>query len=108
MMDQHRWFIAEGIFKATVTTSDGDISRIRERLIFLVNARDSHEAVDRAEDIARSKEHFYKNQDGQIVKWSFVILVDVTEVVDQELQDGSELKSEMIELIPSISDASQE
>jgi hypothetical protein len=48
---------------------------------------------DKAETIAREKEHSYENEKGQQVKWQFVRLIEIIEMIDQRLEDGVEIKS---------------
>ena len=94
-MSERRWFVAEGIFKATVTTDKGTDTPINERLLYLVSETDQQSAIKKADEIGRGKEHSYLNEKGEPVNWSFVRLVDVTECIDQQFEDGAELKSIM-------------
>jgi hypothetical protein len=97
MSGQHKWFVAEAIFRATVQTEEADAAPVSEDLLFLVKAVSQLSAESSAEAIARGKEHSYKNERGQTVDWTFVRLVEVTETIDQQLEDGAELKSRMME-----------
>lgn len=98
MSAEHNWFVAEAVFQATVHTEKADVRPVSENLLFLVKAVDHPSAVSRAETLARAKEHSYKNEKGQLVSWTFVRLVEVTEMIDQEFEEGSELKSRMTEV----------
>jgi hypothetical protein len=97
MSTPDKWFIAEAIFRATVHTDVADISPVSEDLLFLVRAVDHASAVTRADSIARAKEHSYTNEKGQQVRWRFVRLVELTEMIDQRFEEGAELKSAMTE-----------
>jgi len=95
-MNAHdKWFVAEAIFQATVRTDNGSVPSATENMLFLVKAVDDPAAVAKAEEIARAKEHSYKNERGQRVEWTFVQLVELTEMIDQDFKDGAELKSKM-------------
>jgi hypothetical protein len=39
------------------------------------------------------------NDKGEPVQWSFVRMVEVTECIDQQFEDGAELKSVIIESV---------
>ncbi len=89
------WFIAEATFQVLVKHESRDAPLFRERLLFLVSDVDSTAAMDKAQSLARAKEHSYRNGDGQLVQWQFVELVDVKEMVDQRFEDGAELRSHL-------------
>ena len=97
MSSEYKWFVAQAIFQATVHSEKGDLKPVSEELLFLVHAIDKTSAKPRAEAIARTKEHSYPNDQGQQVSWTFVRLVDVTEMIDQKFEEGAELKSTMTE-----------
>ena len=92
------WFVAEGLFRATVHAEKADVRLITENLLFLVRAADQAAAVMRAEVIAQGKEHSYRNEQGELIDWTFVRLVEVTEMIDQRFEEGAELKSIMTNL----------
>ena len=91
------WFVAEAVFQASVRTEMGDVRLIVESLLFLVQALDHPSALAKAVAIARGKEHSYQNEQGEQVRWSFIGLVEVTEMIDQQFDDGAELRSTMNE-----------
>jgi hypothetical protein len=95
MSSEQTWYVAEGVFEASVRTKDGDVNPVSETLLFLVRAADQVAAITRAETLARAKEHSYPNENGEQVTWTFARLVEVTEMIDQEFQEGAELKSKM-------------
>ena len=55
---ENKWYVAEGIFGATVAAENADAQPVSENLLFLVQAVDQPAAVLRAEAIAPAKEHF--------------------------------------------------
>ena len=95
MTFDHKWFVAEAIFHARVSNESAEISSVFENLLFLVSAADHQGGVAKAEAIARAKEHSYPNKSGDLVTWTFVRLVELTEMIDQRFEDGAELKSTM-------------
>ena len=98
MTIEQNWYVAEAIFEATVHIERATEKLVSETLLFLVRAVDHSSAVTKAENIAREKEHSYQNEMGQQVSWTFVRLVEVTRTVDQQFEEGAELKSTMTEL----------
>jgi len=101
MNSESKWFVAEAIFEATVHAEKAAGHRLTEDLLFLVQAVDHPSAVTSAEVIARRKEHSYDNENGHRVTWAFVRLVEVTEMIDQQFEQGAELKSTMTGPDPS-------
>jgi hypothetical protein len=97
-----KWFVAQAIFQATVHSDEANARALTEDLLFLVQAVDHPAAVTRAEVLARAKEHSYENEKGQRVSWSFVRLVELTEMIDQQFDEGAELKSTMTEVEPTV------
>jgi predicted NAD-dependent protein-ADP-ribosyltransferase YbiA (DUF1768 family) len=91
-MSERKWFVAEAVFHVSVMKQ---ANVLQENLLFLVEDVDHSSAVIKAEAIAKAKEHGYDNEKGQRVNWTFVRLVEVTEMIDQRFQDGAELKSIM-------------
>ena len=102
MSSNHKWFIAEVIFHATVHAEHEEASPLVEDLLLLIQAGDHPSAVVKAEAIAKTKEHSYDNEKGQRVTWTFVRLVELTEMIDQRFEDGAELKSTLTEGEPRL------
>ena len=57
----------------------------------LIHATDSEAAYKRALELGREAEHSYENSEGEICVWSFKGLKDLQEVLDVELNDGTEI-----------------
>ena len=95
MSAEFKWFVAEAIFEATIQGRDESWEPLVEELLFLVRDVDEHSAAARAESIAKAKEHSYENPKGELVTWRLVGVTELTEVIDQLLQDGAEIKSWM-------------
>ena len=92
------WYVAEAVYESGLEHSGSKYSPLIDRTWFLVSAEDEPSAEAKADVLARSKEHSYANEKGQLVKWTFVRLVEVTEMIDQRFEDGAELKSTMSDL----------
>jgi hypothetical protein len=90
-----KWFVAEAIFQARVSTGATEDCPVTEKLLFLVRAVDHQTALEKAQALARAKEHAYSNEQGHRVSWTYVQIVEVTEMIDQQFEEGSELKSTM-------------
>jgi hypothetical protein len=98
MTTELKWFVAEAVFQAVVSTGTTDVRPVTEKLLFLVRATDHASASTRAEAVARAKEHSYRNEQGQQVTWTYVQLVELTEMIDQQFEEGTELKSTMTDV----------
>lgn len=98
MTDPLKWFVAEALYQANVHAEPTDGRRLTEDLLFLVQASDHQSAVCKAETIARRKEHGYENARGEAVKWTFVRLVELNEMIEQQFEEGVELKSTIKDL----------
>jgi hypothetical protein len=94
MKPQHRWHVAECLFKS-VRESGPAWNPVVERLLFLVDAPDSAAAVVKAEKLGREKEHTYNNAHGDRIHWEFIALIAVKEMIDPRLEDGAEVISWM-------------
>ncbi len=95
MSTESKWFVAEAIFQANIQGRAADREPLEEDLLFIVHAIDEPSALAKAETIAREKEHSYENANGQRVVWNFIRLIEVMEMVDQQFEDGAEIKSKM-------------
>jgi hypothetical protein len=88
------WFSVRMTFESRIdgtALSDG----IVEESIRVLRAQDEVQALELAEEIARSAEHAYPNEQGQTVSWHLVAVVEVQELFVTEMLDGTEVFSRM-------------
>lgn len=89
------WYVAEAIFQSAIDEAGSSYSPLVEKSWFLVSADDEKAAESKAQVLARSKEHSYANGDGEKVRWLFLRIVRLREVMDERLADGTEVWSEI-------------
>ncbi len=86
------WHAAKILFEARVDgRSSADALREESIRVFLSEGLDR--ARHRAEELGRGAEHEYKNEYGELVRWTFVSVLDVQDLCAFELQDGAEVFS---------------
>jgi hypothetical protein len=61
-----------------------------EETVTLVRASSAGHAEQRARELARTRETEYLNDRGELIRWTFKHLVDVSEIAD-DLVDGAEV-----------------
>jgi hypothetical protein len=61
--------------------------------IHLLKAKDPNSAYEKAIKLGKSKEHYYKNNEGNNVYWEFVGLINLEEILDERIHDGIEIRS---------------
>jgi hypothetical protein len=74
-------------------------TRFEDHLI-LVGAQGEAEALTKAMDFAQRAEEQYVNALGETVSWTFRHILDVHEILDAELQDGTEVYSAILDRGP--------
>ena len=85
------WFVAEAIFVSDIADSKEQYDPLIEDCLFLVNAASDEEAKHKAEAVALTKQDAYENSSGETVRWKFVNIVRVREVLDEQLREGTEV-----------------
>lgn len=94
------WYSAKLLFVATV---DGQppLDALVEESIRVFRASDAADAVRRANEIGRTSVHEYTNDDGQSIKWAFVKTVEIQDLCEDTLDDGTEVFSTLRRIHPS-------
>lgn len=87
------WYVAEAIFQSAVAESGPNYSPLIERSWFLVSATDETAADAKAMALAQSKQESYVNADGAEVRWIFLRVERLREIMDECLADGTEVWS---------------
>ncbi len=62
-----------------------------EEIIILIRAENEERAINIAENIGKSKEHYYMNKYGQTVFWKFLKVDEVKDIGEEEIGHGTEL-----------------
>lgn len=61
----------------------------------LVYAESEVDARQRAEDIGKNAQHEYKNESGEVVSWHYVSVLEVFDLCESELVEGTEVFSRL-------------
>jgi hypothetical protein len=86
------WHAAKILFEARVADrASADALREESIRVFLSDGLDL--ARHRAEELGRAAEHEYQNEYGELVRWTFVTVLEVQDLCAFELQDGAEVFS---------------
>jgi len=59
----------------------------------LIKASSPEEAKEKASTYAKREQTSYRNEQGEEISWSLKQVIDVTAVLDESLEDGSDLYS---------------
>jgi hypothetical protein len=70
-----------------------------ERIVFLVRASGEEEALARALDLARSKEHEYVSAAGGLLRWTFQRIERCEALFDASLGEGTEVYWQFFERV---------
>jgi|SRR5579864_3566768 len=89
------WHIAEAIFRSSIDGASSDYVPLTERSWFLISAPDEEAALTKATELAKNRRESYANADGEQVRWTFLRIERVREIMDAELIDGTEIWSEI-------------
>jgi hypothetical protein len=86
------WFSAKLLFRSNV--ADGQTrDALREESTIVVRATSIEEATSKARAFGAGAQHDYLNEDGAVVSWSFVDVLEVQDLCEHTLADGTEVWS---------------
>jgi len=88
------WYSAKLLFRSTVNGLIVAQPLCEESIRVLVAETDEAAQV-RAAEVGRSAEHEYVNEHGELVRWSFVAVLDLQDLCVTELEDGMEVFSRL-------------
>lgn len=106
---QENWYVATLVFQCLVEGQEQGPWTVDEQLC-LVHAQNTREAHWKAMQLGEQKQHSYANSSGGVVRWKFLGLGDLEEVLDKAIQDGTEIRSRLFrsdnpgELVPQEKD----
>ena len=89
-----RWFAAALVFEAKVSDMSGQ-EPLREISIRVLRANDKASAREMAEAMRTELQHEYTNEDGAIVRWTGIAILDVQDISEREIEEGTEVFSIM-------------
>jgi hypothetical protein len=89
------WYVAEAIFRSAIDEAGPTYSPLVEKSWLLISADDEITAHVKATGVAQSRQAVYVNADGERIRWVFLRIGRVREVMDDLLVDGTEVWSEI-------------
>ncbi len=96
MSEQQGWFSARLVFESVHPDKD-EAPKLFEERIVLLRGRSEEQARARAAEYARSAREEFTNAFGRPVKWIFRDLLDVQPILDESIEDGTEVYSAFLD-----------
>jgi len=94
------WFAAELVLEAEHPDEPDFRERLFERRVVLFAGRDEAEAERKASEYCQGSEFTYENQYGARVVWKCLRVLAVTPLYVDELRDGVEVYSDLLDTEP--------
>lgn len=91
-----RWYVATLILQCRVGETEEETWTVDEQ-IRVIRATDAENAYMKALAIGRDAEHSYTNAYSEVVRWQFLGLADLEELLGGEIRDGTEIRSRLFE-----------
>ena len=88
------WFSVRLLYKNTVGSAR-DTDLVREESIRVFMADEEADAVEKANALGKHGEHEYANDAGELVRWIFVRVLEIQDLCEAELSDGTEVYSRL-------------
>jgi len=95
-MDTMMWYTACLFFEGVCDKPQEEGNLWEERCV-LVQGDDAAEVEQRARQIGEAGEHDYTTADGNFLRWHFRKVERVYQLIDDELQDGTEVFSRFLD-----------
>ncbi len=89
------WFSANILFKGS-SPSGSNSAILWEEQVILIQANTESEAQKKATSIGSNKQHEYRVDSGEIVRWIFDGIERVQQIESQEIYDGIEVFSRFL------------
>ena len=88
------WFSVRLLFVSEIN-GDAHQDRLCEESIIVVQAADEESARAAAQRLALTLEHGYANDRGEVVQWRFVRLMELQDLCEATLTNGTEVWSKL-------------
>lgn len=89
-VERQRWFAVRLLSESSIA-QDPAAEPLFEDTLVLLRATNEEAAQRRGEEYGRAAEHEYENEAREVVRWEFREVLDVQEVLDEEVTDGTEV-----------------
>jgi len=96
MIETPAWFGARLLFEQSFANGKEAPSLFEERVVLLKSVSGMADAEKKAAKLGRAASHSYKNVDGETVAWAFKEVLDVVQLSDAEIGEGSEVYSHLL------------
>jgi hypothetical protein len=96
MTGRPAWFAARLLFERSFEGDPDAPALFEETVVLLKSAAGLTAAARKAEKLGRAGGHSYKNPDGEIVSWAFCEVLDVIQLAEEELGEGTEVYSHFL------------
>jgi hypothetical protein len=84
------WFVARLLCRRDIS-DDVKVEDFYEEKLIVFKALDQNDVRRRLPSIQSAQEERFLNEDGNVVSWKFHEFLEVQEVVDDEIDDGTEV-----------------
>lgn len=93
------WYLARLLMKSSINYDSGSLFMEE----FVLTRADSYdEAYAKASNKGVTMEHSYLNERGETIYWSFQCVLEIKEVIDDEILDGTEIYARTLLEAPDI------
>ena len=93
-MGNDNWFAAKLLFTALHNGHD-EADPLCEESIILVRAESELKARQKAIESAAKMEHGYDNEQGERIEWKFLGILEIQDLCEEVLENGTEVFSHM-------------
>lgn len=97
-----KWWCVTLLVKSIVKDEESGLWLCDEQ-VRVIKATDFNSAFEKSIILGKNQEHSYENIYGQTVKWEFIGLRELREIVDETIGDGTEIKSKLLKIDDPVS-----
>jgi hypothetical protein len=91
-----KWYVAKIVMQCKVDGKDSIPCTFDEQ-VRVIQAPDNKTAYLKSLKLGKEEEREYKNSEGKLVRWVFCGLSDLEEILDEKIEDGTEITSTLYE-----------
>jgi hypothetical protein len=96
MSETPAWFAARLLFERSFDSGTPATALYEESVVLLKSATGMAGAEKKATKLGKDASHSYKNVDGETVTWTFREVLDIYQLNDSEIREGSEVYSRFL------------
>ena len=95
-MSEKKWFSVRMVLECRFSDDTLPADALYEDRLIVLRANDEQEAKSKGEEIGKASKHEYKNQYGETVLWEFREVLEVLQLFDDSIKDGTEVFWDLI------------